>query len=224
MSPNRIVVIVSGLICIGLIGIAVYLTMNGSTNAARIIAIDESYNKRLKDQGWVRGSENPEVTVLEYADFQCPGCATYAPVIDEAYRATKDYVKFIYRQYPLPSHNKAKMAAEAAESAGRQGKFWDMYTVIYANQNNWSAKTTTEFKTDLKEFAKSIGLQMDQFNNDMNDSSIDSAINSDIALGNNLPVQATPTIIVNDKVLTEFPKDAASFIALLEQSRVKPTP
>lgn len=90
---------------------------------------------------WYKGKPDAPVTVVEYADFQCPGCGYFATQIEP--RLTADYIetgkaRFVYHDYPLTIHPNAIAGAEAARCAGDQGAFWPMHDMLFANQAQWS--------------------------------------------------------------------------------------
>jgi protein-disulfide isomerase len=204
--------------CVILIGGGVFFATRPDAPQVRSIAMSEQYTNRVAAKAWVKGATNASVTITEYADYQCPGCAAIAPLITEVLSKT-DFVKFEYRNYPLTQHNKARLAARAAESAGRQGKYWDMHGILYANQAAWENTTLTAFRDTVKGYASNLGLNAEQFVADLDDKAIDSLINQDVSDGNKVPVTGTPTILVNGVKLETLPKSADEFIALLEASK-----
>ena len=92
-----------------------------------------------KPSVFVTGKADATVTLTEYGDFQCSACKLFYPVVEEVVAKYGDRVRFEFRQYPLTTiHENAFAAARAAEAAGKQEKFWEMYRLLYANQNTWS--------------------------------------------------------------------------------------
>ena len=79
---------------------------------------------------WTRGNPNASVTIVEYADFQCPACQAYYPVVEQVFDASSSTTRWVFREFPLPQHADALPAAKAAEAAGNQGKFWEMYSLL----------------------------------------------------------------------------------------------
>ena len=80
-----------------------------------------------------------KIVLIEYSDFQCPVCASYFPITKKLTEEFSDKIVFVYRHYPLVNiHPYAEPSARAAEAAGKQGKFWEMYELIFANQATWS--------------------------------------------------------------------------------------
>jgi protein-disulfide isomerase len=83
------------------------------------------------------GPETARLTILEYSDFQCPACASYAPVMTQVLAKYPEDVRLVYRNFPLNQiHPNAYEAALAAEAAGKQGKFWDMHDLLFANHSS----------------------------------------------------------------------------------------
>lgn len=133
----------------------------------------------IVDTDWVKGAigEDAELTIITYSDFQCPACASADPAI-QAIVETTPGIQLIYRHLPLESiHDKAFLAAEAAEAAGAQGKFWEMHEALFdhaiqgyiAEQNQqsndeWVAADLEDAPAKLSEIAAEIGLDVDLFN------------------------------------------------------------
>ena len=87
------------------------------------------------------GSKSPKVTIIEYADYQCPGCSAAAPKAKALAEKYKDHVRLIFRNFPIASsHPNARAAAAVAEAAGLQGKFWEMNKLLYTNQDAWKKR------------------------------------------------------------------------------------
>jgi protein-disulfide isomerase len=197
-------IIAAVLLCAGLIGLTVYLSTKPDTSP-RTTPIDPSYTTRSSSGSWTMGATTPKVTLVEYGDFQCPGCGAMYPVIKQAVDQTKDFVQFQFRDYPLVTiHNKALVAARAAEAAGRQGKFWEMHDLLYSNQTAWENDTTFAFPGTLDQYATQLNLDVKQFDRDLDDSTINKPIDDNIAAGNAINIQGTPTMIINGKEVSEY--------------------
>lgn len=214
----RAVIIFVSLLCLSLIGLAWYFGTRDSNGGPRLIPINESYTKRQEIGGWVKGSENPTVKIIEYSDFQCPACAAIFPVINGAYEITKEYTQLTYRQYPLIRiHNKSNLAAWAAEAAGRQGKFWQMHDLLFNNQPDWESDTSGSFNNKLVNYAKEIGLNVDQFRRDLTDQSIQNEIDKDVNSANQQNISATPTLYINGEKVEKIPTSTEEFVKLIEK-------
>lgn len=141
-----------------------------------------------------KGNKNAKVFLTEFSDFQCPACASFAPLVDEIVRQNSDTMVLVYRHFPLDQHPYAEKAAIAAEAAGRQGKFWEMAELLFRNQENLSDDTITQLANDLK-------LNMEQFAKDLTDGAIRDQVLADKSLGMRLGVNATPTFYLNGQKL-----------------------
>ncbi len=122
----------------------------------------------VTEEDWVRGPENAPVTLIEYADFQCPACAGVKPMIEALADPETGSVRHVYRHFPLTSiHDKALITGEAAEAAGAQGAFWEMYNLLYDRQADWSEKTVEEMPDILSGYAEELGLDVETFDEDI---------------------------------------------------------
>lgn len=143
-----------------------------------------------------QGTRTYPVTIVEFGDYQCPACAYVEPIVE---KILSDYpeVKLVFRHFPLPGHQNAMAAARAAEAAGEQGKFWEMHTAIYLNQDIWSTMTTP---TDaFVEIAKKLNLDVEKFKLDMTSEKYDQFITNDRKDGIDAGVNATPSFFINGR-------------------------
>ena len=150
------------------------------------------------------GSPTASVTVEEFADFQCGSCAATHPVLKEIQSTYGSKIKFVFRQFPLAMHDKAYDAAVAAEAAGMQGKFWAMQDQLFTNQQAWSGPSANH-KQMWSEYAQKIGLDVQQWQNDVAGISAKSRVDQDMQRGKALNVSSTPSIYVNGE-LVPFPE------------------
>lgn len=147
-----------------------------------------------------KGNSQAKVYLVEFSDFQCPACGSYKPTIDKIIEENKDKMLFGYRHFPLSQHQFAVPAAYASEAAAEQGKFWDMYDFLFANQENLS-------NDKIKEGAQKIGLDMNKFEEGLKSESIQNKVAKDMTDGNKFGVDATPTFFLNGTKLDLFSKD-----------------
>ena len=152
------------------------------------------YNITVDDQP-VKGNENASVTVVEFTDFQCPACAQTHPVLDRIANEYGDRIKLVVRDYPLKQHANAFKAAEAAEAAREQGKYWEYATILFSNQ---SALETSK----LKEYATRLGLDRVRFDAALDSGKFTDKVQRDLADGNRFGASGTPTIYVNGREVT----------------------
>ncbi len=137
-----------------------------------------------------RGPDTAPVTMVEYGDFQCPACGRAYWILDELVRHHPD-LKFVFRHFPLTEiHPLAMPAAMAAEAADHQGRFWEMFDVIYQNQADLSVDSFVEF-------AEWLGLDLEQFLSDLEDEQLVKRIREDVRTGARSGVNGTPTIFIN---------------------------
>jgi len=218
------VVIAAIVFCVALISLGVFFSSHSTSNGSRITDMNQQYLDRQANNGWVRGATKPTVTLEEFADYQCPGCAALAPVITQALAQTANFVQFTFREYPLPKHNKARLASEAAEAAGRQGKYWEMHDFLFNTQPTWVNYSLSDFTKYVEAEAQAFGINLTQFQNDMGDSSEDTEVNKDISAGNDLAIVQTPSLIINGKLIDHIPSTTPDMVALLNASVPTPTP
>lgn len=151
------------------------------------------------------GATTAKVQIVEFGDYQCPGCGAYEPVLEQLRAKYKDNpnFSFVFRNFPLPQHPNAIPAALAAEAAGLQGKFWEMHDLIYANQSQWAevADSTPTFQS----YAAKIGLDPNKFMQDLKSPQLSEKISADQRDGQSLSVDRTPTIYLNGKTLQSLP-------------------
>lgn len=161
---------------------------------------NENDNPGILASDHVRGKRDSKVLVVEYADPQCPGCASMMPKMDAIYEKYKDKVAFVYRHYPITGHQNAVSAAVAIEAAGKQGYFWEMLSAVFDNRSDWvyeSGSDLTNAYVDIFEEVAGKKGDSKQFRNDLSSSELKNKVNNDKKLGQEDEISATPTIIVN---------------------------
>ena len=143
----------------------------------------------------VRGSESAEITIVEWADFQCPFCVRVNPTLEKVAQEYGDKVRFSFKHLPLSMHSKARAAHQAAEAAHRQGKFWEMHDRIFASPKDLSEETYLRY-------ANEIGLDIDQYKSDFSSSSVRKKVDADLAEARELGVSGTPSFFINGRFLS----------------------
>lgn len=137
-----------------------------------------------------RGNPNASVYLVEFSDFQCPACKTAKPTVDAIVSQYIDRLVFAYRHFPLDKHAFAQKAAEAAEAAGAQGKFWEMYDLLFENQDELS-------DAKIVVLAQELSLDMDRFTQDLDNGVFRDKVMRDRNDAAALGVNATPTFFLN---------------------------
>lgn len=146
---------------------------------------------------WVKGNAESKIILVEYSDFQCPACGAYYPLLEKLVQEEGDNFQFVYRHFPLPQHTNAKGAAYAAEAAGRQGKFWEMHSMIFESQAQWSNISVKNADKMFGTFAVSLNLDMEQFEKDRKSEEVKNKVEKDYESGVASKVNATPTFFLN---------------------------
>lgn len=157
----------------------------------------------VRKNSHMTASESAKVTVVEFGDYQCPACKAAYPITKEMLRDYGSKVDFVFRNFPLSQHQNAQIAAEAAEAAGAQGKFWEMHDRLYETQDIW-AESSTPLDIFIK-YAGELGLNTDKFKSDVEKNAYSSIINSDQNDGLGLGINSTPTFFVNGKKIEGVP-------------------
>ena len=177
----------------------------GKDKAAGVLAAEDR-NGNIEEH--VLGKKDAKLIIVEYGDYQCPGCSTAAPQAKAVAEKYKDNVALIFRNFPIATiHPNARAAAAAAEAAGFQGKFWEMHDLIYANQDTWSQASTNDRTEIFLGYARQLGLKEEQFKEGLSDARITKKINFDVAIARTQGVTGTPTFYINGE-LVESTNDA----------------
>jgi len=168
------------------------------------------------DDDPVKGSKASKVTIIEFGDFQCPYCGVFfkqvLPELESRYIETGK-AKLVYRDLPLSFHQYAQKAAEAAECADEQGKFWLYHDKIFENQN--SLETTS-----LKRYAADLKLEATKFNQCLDSGKMASEVQKDLADGQKYGVSGTPSFFINGTIL-EGAQPFSDFEKIIEQELKK---
>ncbi len=140
----------------------------------------------------VKGPADAPVTIVEFSDFQCPFCGRVEPTIKQIESAYGDKIRFAWKNQPLPFHPNAMPAAKAAMAAYRQGKFWQMHDLLFANQRDLN-------DANYEKWAQQIGLDMAKFKKDMASPAVADEIAADSKEGQRLGANGTPSFFINGR-------------------------
>jgi len=141
----------------------------------------------------IRGPDDAPVTLLEYGDFECPYCGQAEQVIRELLSSLGSDVRYVWRHLPLNDvHPRAQLAAEAAEAAAEQGRFWDMYDTLLSHQGELAPR-------DLTRHAEQLGLDVDRFRDELRRREYASRVSEDVASADASGVSGTPTFFINGR-------------------------
>jgi len=172
----------------------------GGTVKAAPAGNDNTVNsvKSIVDDDSIKGDVNAPVTIVEFSDYECPYCARFyretLGQIDEKYIKTGK-VKLIYRDFPLGFHKDAQKAAEAAECAGEQGKYYEMHNLLFD-------KGVSGGSSSFKSYASEIGLDREEFDSCLDSGKMASEISKDVKDGQALGVRGTPAFFINGKMIS----------------------
>lgn len=140
----------------------------------------ESFLPDVTDEDWSKGSDTAILTITEYGDFQDENSAKLAGILDELIAKYPDDVRVVFRHFPLiEQYDKDQLAAQAAEAAGLQGKFWQYHDLLFFYQSDWKDLTTDEFTNWAYEKAAELGLDYEQFKKDMLSSEVVKIVNEE---------------------------------------------
>ena len=140
---------------------------------------------------------NAKVNIVEFGDFQCPACAAAFSIVEELLALYKDNleVNFVSRNFPLPQHQYALLTAESAEAAGAQGKYWEMYRLLYTNQDEWV--NSVDPMSIIIKYATQLKLDVNLFKTEVTTNKYSSIIEQDKQDGIALGINSTPTFFIN---------------------------
>ncbi len=162
-----------------------------------------------------RGDVNAPVTIIEFTDFQCPACAAMQPMLEEVLKSYGDKVRFVVRDFPLSQHANARKAAEAANAANAQGKFFEYTALLFKRQNALDVPS-------LKKYASEIGLNRTRFDAELDGGTYAAEIKHDIQDGEIYGIESTPTIFINGVMLKTLSEDALR--AAIDRAATRPRP
>ncbi len=203
---------------VALIGVATFLVIDGNNKATDfdeydfngIIGADE-HNGNIGDH--VKGDSDAPVVIFEYADYQCPGCASLNPRVNQAIEELDGKLAVVYRNYLLSYHQNGTAAASAAEAAGLQG-YWKPYAdKLFAKQTEWEyakgSERTELFNQYFEEVTDGKG-DLEKFNEDINSEAVSKKISFDLGIGKRVDVSGTPAFFIDGQLIPWSSSDGGS--------------
>lgn len=164
----------------------------------------------VSERDHMLGTLDAPVVFVEYGDYQCPHCLQAHSIVGELQERIGDRISFVYRHFPIrSSHPRAQYAAEAAEAAGAQGKFWEMHDLLFKNQDALS-------DANLIEYAEQIGLDKEVFQRDLEGGRFKDRVDEDYRSGERSGVNGTPTFYINGERY-DGPWDIESLVEEIEK-------
>ncbi|MEJ5203112.1 MAG: thioredoxin domain-containing protein, partial [Anaerolineales bacterium] len=164
---------------------------------------------------WRIGVQDAAVTFIMYGDFQCPYCAQLYPVLLRLQQDFPNDVRVVFRHIPLASHDKAVLAAQAAEAAGKQGRFFEMAEKLFAEQTQWAELAPEQFSGWLDNTAAAIGLDAAQFQRDLNSPEVTRRV-SEAKQAVEYLIPGTPFLLINGEPYINRPRNYESLATIVE--------
>jgi len=156
----------------------------------------------IADNDHVRGRGNTPVSIVVYADFQCPACATENETMTRIWPEIRDKAHLVFRHFPITAaHPNSWSASLYAEAAGRQGKFWEMHDYLFATQPIWSGLSNVESEFDS--YALELNLDLERLHADIESDEVVQKVRNDQRGGNSSGVLSTPAVFVNGRLLRQ---------------------
>jgi len=145
----------------------------------------------VTDRDHAQGSAQAALTLVEYGDYECPHCGRAYPIVKEVQRRLGPKLRFVFRNFPLAeAHPHAQHAAEAAEAAGGQDRFWEMHDSLFEHQHSLDDR-------HLVQYAEALGLDLQQFQQDLTSHTYAGRVRDDFRSGVKSGVNGTPTFFIN---------------------------
>jgi protein-disulfide isomerase len=186
---------------LGTLALVIGVAVAFSRSSTQVQTVDRALleaNPRL-----VKGPAEAKVTIVEFSDFQCPYCRELVPYINQVTAKYPNDVRVIYRHFPLVQlHPYANLAAQFAEVAVSENKFWEMHDRLYEQQTTWAKAPNEQAANDLfTSYAENLGIDKQIVTERIQSDSIKQAIAQDLSLGTQIGVDSTPSVYVNGQKL-----------------------
>jgi protein-disulfide isomerase len=166
----------------------------------------------VTDRDHIHGSAEALVTLVEYGDYECPDCGRAYPIVEEIRQEVGDQLRFVFRNFPLTqSHEHAEMAAEGAEAAAAQERFWEMHRTLFTHQNEVDT-------SNLLQYASRLGIDTEQFRRALTTHAFRDRVHEDFMSGVRSGVNGTPTFFING-VRYDGPVDMSSLLGAVGTRR-----
>ena len=198
-SRNPFIILIAVIAVVG--AAAIWYTMRGSTPAPITLAPGTDLPPAA---GYLKGNANAPVTIIEFADFECPGCGQFATLQEPDIMkriVEPGLANFRFMDYPLTElHGNTMIAHLAASCANDQGKFWQMHDLIFQGQYDWNTQATREPRRVLDTYAQQVGLDMGAYDQCLSSRKNLAQIEANKQAGVARGVGSTPTLVIGDKV------------------------
>lgn len=207
-----------GVIALAIVGLGWWLSQDSGTRPNELVGngVDKTV---LFEDDHIKGAENPTVTLVEYGDFQCPACASVAPIVADMVEMFPNDLRVVFRHYPLTAiHPHAVAAARAAEAASQQGKFWEMHDILFERQREWAGGAQGAAANPINffsQYATELGLDVDQFGSDFTSAVVRDKVNRDANDATSRSLRGTPSFLLNGEEIPN-PGSAGQLAAMIQ--------
>lgn len=168
----------------------------------------------VKVNDWVSGTSTAKVTLVEYLDFECEACGAFYPITTKLKEEYKDDVRLVVRYFPLPGHRNSRTAAQAVEAAGKQGKFWEMYNLLFTKQSEWSEQQVAN-QDQFEKYALEAGVDVEQWKKDVVSDEVKKRVDDSYKEAVSLNLEGTPSFFINGKRI-QNPRGYESFKSIVD--------
>lgn len=216
MKNLKIIIGISALI------VVVFLLAKGgykkTENKVETNNTSQASTLEIKANDWVSGTSTAKVTLVEYLDFECEACGAYYPIVTQLKQEYKDDMRLVVRYFPLPGHKNSRTAAHAVEAAGKQGKFWEMYSILFTKQSEWGEQQMSN-QNQFEKYAVEAGvMNIEQWKKDVVSDEVKKRVEDSYKEAVSLNLQGTPSFFLDGKRI-ENPKGFESFKLLIENAK-----
>ena len=195
------------------VGLLIWLLQSPSSTTSSNITIAPVTSNDIS-----QGPANAKVTVVEYADFQCPAFKAYHPLVNQLLSDEKGKIRYVYRFFPLTTiHQNAMIGAQAGYAAFLQGKFWDMDNLLFDNQDSWATLSDSDARAVFASFAQKLGMNVTQFKKDIDSDATKKFVTDEQNEGLTDGINSTPSFFINGKEITN-PNTYADFKKLVDDT------
>lgn len=197
MKGSAKILLIIGGIALALFGLGILLVGGGQ----QTISSEQKSTVLGANSHQIQGGS--KVTLVEFGDFECPACGAANPVVQKILKEYQGKITYAFRHFPIPSHKTEPIAAEAAEAAGEQGKFFEMVDLLYTNQKMWVENSNA--LNIFVGYAHDLGLDTNKFKQEVESKKFAAKISQDSKDGSSLGVNSTPTFFLNEVKFTGAP-------------------
>ena len=198
-TPVKVALVTTAVLLVLVLAALIFVLINQSQTAPPAGDGDAPQAVRSNSHVLDDGGEGA-VTVVEFLDFECEACGAFYPVVEELREKYAGEITYVVRYFPLPGHLNSKNAAIAAEAAGQQGRFEDMYHRLFQTQAEWGE--AQESRADVfRSFAEELGLNMAAYDDAVADPATLARVDADFTEGQELGVDSTPSFFIDGEKL-----------------------